>query len=115
MDPLPDTPSVGDVLTYRLVVRNLGPSSAPGVTLTDMLKPDVVLVGVSGANCDGSPTIVCDLGTINAGSAKRVKIQVRAQFSGVTTNSAAVTADGPLSKDPDPGNNSLLRSISIRP
>lgn len=115
MDPVSGSPSVGDVLTYRLVVRNLGPSSAPDVILTDVLRPDVVLVGVTGANCDGSPTVICDMGTIDSGSSKPVRLQVRAQFAGVTTNSASVTANGSLSEDPNPGNNSVLRSITIRP
>jgi uncharacterized repeat protein (TIGR01451 family) len=115
MDRLAGSPSVGDVLTYRLVVRNLGPSSAPDVTLTDVLRPDVVLVGVSGANCDGSPTIVCDMGTIDSGESKPVRIQVRAQLAGVTTNSASVTSNATLSNDPNLGNNSVLRSITIRP
>src|SRR5262249_37390840 len=76
MDPVLGSPSVGDVVTYRLVVRNLGPSSAPDVVLTDVLRPDVVVVGISGANCDGAPTVVCDMGTIESGSSKPVRIQV---------------------------------------
>jgi uncharacterized repeat protein (TIGR01451 family) len=115
MDPVTGSPSVGDILTYRMVVRNLGPSSAPDVTLTDVLRPDVVVVGVSGANCDGAPTMVCDMGTIESGASKPVKIQVRAKLAGVTTNSASVVANGALSIDPNPDNNSILRSITIRP
>ncbi len=64
----PDPVPVGDLLTYTLVVSNVGYAEATGVVLTDTLDPDVSFASASdGGTHDGQPTdgvVTWDLGTI---------------------------------------------------
>lgn len=103
----------GETVSYVLTVRNLGPSTAANVTVTDAL-PD----SVTGAQYqqDGVPmgawTGSVTLPTLAAGAAVLLTIEgtVSPSAAGTLTNTAAVQSDTP---DPDPDNNQDTRADPI--
>ena len=90
----PDPARVGGVITYTLVVTNAGPSAATGVILTDTLPAGVTLSTADGG-CVGSSTLVCTIGTVNAGESKSrsIAVTVSADAASIITNNATVTGN----------------------
>lgn len=91
--------------TYRLTVRNAGPSVARDVVVTDTLPDNLRLVDVrpSAGTCDSAgQAIECDLGDLAPGAVVVIEVEVDVLRSGDTTNLARVTSPTP---DPDPDNN----------
>ncbi|MFB9371401.1 DUF11 domain-containing protein [Kitasatospora albolonga] len=101
--------SPGDVFTYRVGVRNHGPSDARGVTVTDPLPAPLVLVSAPDGCGAVGRTVTCrPPGPLPAGETVRFELTVRLaeQFRGTgvaVDNIATATSDTP---DPDPANNS---------
>jgi uncharacterized repeat protein (TIGR01451 family) len=102
---------VGARFDYSLVVDNLGPSEASGVTLTEQIPAGVDLLAVtpSQGTCAGTPAVTCSLGTLPVGARVAVSVAVVAQRPGTYTNSASVRGNEP---DPNPANNSAVVSAS---
>lgn len=104
MSDAPDPVGPGDLLTYTLVVTNLGPSEAPGCELIDALPPEVSFVTSSRPCSQEDGLLVCQLGTLASGEAAGTAITVlvgeKAAFN--ITNPAAV---GSSAVDGNPGNN----------
>jgi len=71
----PDPVAAGGTLTYTIVVTNYGPSDAQNVVITDTLPADVSFVSAAGCSLTGS-NVVCSLGSIANGTAKRITIVV---------------------------------------
>lgn len=80
---------VCDEIEYEVVVRNTGDGPATNVRMTDQLPDGVALT-------DGQTTVSADLGTLEAGEAKRVRYTAKANRTGSFTNSATAVADGGL-------------------
>lgn len=98
------SPLVGSAFTFRLTVRNDGPSAATGVVVTDRI-PDGLLLAVARSTqgiCAGAPAVVCQLGTLARGQTETIELTVTALRAGPLTNGASVTSEVP---DPDPGDN----------
>ncbi|MEE8526203.1 MAG: PKD domain-containing protein, partial [Thermoanaerobaculia bacterium] len=121
-------PGPGDFLVYDVVVSNLGGLPATGVTLRDVLEPDLRLV--PGGIVPGDGTVVSenpvevDLGTLDPGASKSVQLYVEILASAAgrdqVANQAVVTSvERPalLSDDPDvPGSGDpTVTMISPRP
>jgi uncharacterized repeat protein (TIGR01451 family) len=107
----PDPVIVRTPLTYTVVVQNLGPGSAVGVTVVDQLPADAVFASATASQGSCTRTgkssrngeLTCALGTIGAGASATVTIVVSPSNAGVTlTNTATALA---LSPDPDLTNN----------
>jgi uncharacterized repeat protein (TIGR01451 family)/fimbrial isopeptide formation D2 family protein len=71
----------GDTVTYTLVARNDGPSTAQGVTLSDPLPSDLSFVSVApGASCSqAGGTVSCALGALAPGESRTVTVVATAQ------------------------------------
>ncbi|HEV7427903.1 MAG TPA: hypothetical protein VGQ46_16225 [Thermoanaerobaculia bacterium] len=64
--PAPPNPvNVGQNITYSIVVKNNGPSTATGVTVSDPTPNGLTLISVAGASCTSWP---CTVGTLNSGT-----------------------------------------------
>jgi len=65
VSPAPPTPvNPGQNITYSIVVRNNGPSTATGVTVSDPTPTGIAFLSVTGSGCTSFP---CLIGTLNAG------------------------------------------------
>ncbi len=97
----PPAVQVGDVLSYRITVQNLGPSTATDVVYTDVPDARVHLLGVqtSKGNCEQSLPIVCRLGSLVAGAEVTITVKMRAGEAGVLRNTGTATAS---TFDPNP-------------
>lgn len=104
---------VGDTVRYDLLVRNAGPASATGVTVSDTLPAGTALVSAqSGQGSCGyvAPTLTCVLDTVASGVEASVALVVGTQSSGEIVNTAAVFANEP---DPTPHDNSSSVSVTV--
>ena len=118
----PDPVAEGQTLTYRMVVRNNGPSNAASVSLSDPL-PTTRLTYVSAAStpqgtCSwSSPNLTCSLGTIANGGAVTVTVTTTARPVGdnlpkTAANTATVST---ATTDPNSANNTSTSNTQIQP
>ncbi|HLK05475.1 MAG TPA: C25 family cysteine peptidase [Candidatus Acidoferrum sp.] len=107
----------GTNLVYTLQIRNNGPATALGVTVSDPLPAQVSYNSVSttqGTCSQSGGTVSCSLGSINVGGLAIVTINVTAStFSSATTatNTATVSA---TTGDPNLTNNSSTVVTTIQ-
>ncbi|WP_082226627.1 lectin-like domain-containing protein [Microscilla marina] len=94
------TANVGDTLTYTITVTNNGPRKANSVTLTDALPDGLSILSVTGGSFEED---TMDLGSINLGESKTIKVTAIATATGTITNTATVSVGSPV--DPDTSNN----------
>ena len=103
--------------TITLQVRNNGPATATGVTLTDQLPTRLSFVSASSTvgTCtyqSSTRTVQCSFGSMNSGALATVTIVTdNSQKKGNVTNTATVAATSP---DLNTSNNSATASIRIR-
>ena len=118
----PDPVAEGQTLTYRMVVRNNGPSNASSVSLSDPL-PTTRVTYVSAAStpqgtCSwSSPNLTCSLGTLVSGNSVTVTVTTTARPVGnnlpkTATNTATVST---TTTDPNSANNSSTSTTQILP
>src|SRR5207253_990497 len=91
----PDPVLAGQLLTYTLTAQNQGPSSAPGVTVTDTLPAGVSYDSATptqGSCSQSGGTVTCALGTLASGVSASVDLKVRPQSEGTVTNQASVSS-----------------------
>ena len=112
--------TAGPDLEYTITVDNHGPDGATGVTLTDTLPTGVAFVSATASTgtC-GSPdaggTLVCDLGSLAAGSNTTVTITVTPEPVTESTEIANTASVAAVEDDPVPGNNSATATTTLNP
>ncbi|MDP1696856.1 MAG: SdrD B-like domain-containing protein [Xanthomonadaceae bacterium] len=117
------TPSpavAGDTVTFTLLPRNLGPSTAINAVLLDTLPAGFTLVSVlSSPNwlCPGNPgdtSLTCTRASFPVGASDNIQFvaQIPAAASGSVTNTATISAD---TAEPVPGNNSGSVNLTVLP
>jgi uncharacterized repeat protein (TIGR01451 family) len=112
----PNPVSPGQVLTYRIIVSNAGPSDAENVVLTDAVPSGITGAefstdgGITWNPWTGSYTI----GTLPAGSSRTILIRgtVSSSCKGSITNTATVTSTTP---DPNQNNNTSTVITKVKP
>jgi uncharacterized repeat protein (TIGR01451 family) len=103
---------LGDAVTYTFTVRNLGPTAATGVVLTDVLPQKAPVASVS-AGCRGFTTIKCTAGTLPSGGApKTFTITIRAPEVGELRNAVSASS---ATFDPVADNNFAAVALSVQP
>ena len=75
-------------ITYDLQVTNTGTGAATNVVVTDSLP--------AGLESNGQREVTFNVGRLDAGQSKNLKVDVRANRTGEFTNTATATADGGL-------------------
>ena len=114
----PDPVEAGNDVTYTLTVHNDGPDRAAGVTVSDPLPAGLSLVSAtpSQGTCAGTSTVVCDLGTVEAGAAHDVTVTIVATAGHAAvpsvTNMATVSAG---TADPSAANNEASVDTIVDP
>ncbi|MGE5444964.1 MAG: CARDB domain-containing protein [Ignavibacteriales bacterium] len=100
----PDPVAVGNSLTYILIVRNNGPSSATGVSVTDTLPLGVKFISSSATQgiCSGTSVVTCNVGNLAKGASVTITIVVNVMRDGTIGNTADITGN---ETDPNLNNN----------
>jgi len=95
----------GVSFNYVVVVTNLGPSNATGVTMTDALPAGVSLISAvpSQGSCSGTTTVTCPLGSLLAGDSATIDLRVTKTVGGAISNTATVAGN---ETDPNAANDS---------
>ncbi|WP_242241982.1 DUF6923 family protein [Bacillus cereus group sp. BfR-BA-01309] len=110
----PNPVNAGELISYRLVVSNAGPSDAQNVTLTDVIPSEILdpVFSVDGGNTFNPWLGSISLGTLASGTSVTVFIQglVSSSALGVITNTATVNSTTP---DPDPTNNTSTTDTTV--
>ena len=108
-----DTATVGNNLTYTVSVTNKGTSNAKEVTLTDTLPEGVEFISASvNPTQKSGNTLTFDLGNLNNGEAKTIKVTVTPPKTGNITGSAQVTSK---TFDSDATNDIAVLTTSVKP
>jgi uncharacterized repeat protein (TIGR01451 family) len=110
----PDPATLGEPLTYTVIVTDEGPADATGIELTDDLDPSTSFVSATpsqGGPCSliGSQ-VTCPLGTLAHGASATVTIVVEPNQVGTISDVATVTAD---QADQDPSDNSATEQTTV--
>jgi uncharacterized repeat protein (TIGR01451 family) len=85
------TVTVGQVVTYRVTVRNAGPSQATGVTVTDPLPEGLTFLSATATHGGyDSATGLWAVGRLADGATAHLVLQTVATTAGVITNTATV-------------------------
>jgi uncharacterized repeat protein (TIGR01451 family) len=117
------TVAPGGATTYTIVAANpLGPSDAPGSTVTDVFPSSLsctwTCIGSGGAGCTPGPVAgdLVDTAHLPLGGAATYSAvcDVDPEASGTLTNTATVAAAAGVT-DPDPGNDSATDEDAITP
>jgi uncharacterized repeat protein (TIGR01451 family) len=110
----PRPATVGQPLTYTLVVRNRSSVDATNVVVTDRLpaRSTFVSATASQGSCTGTGPVSCALGTLAAGATAQITVVVQPTAVGYITTRAAVKAD---QLDPFRANNSRTTMVRVRP
>ncbi len=91
----PDPITVGNRLTYTMVVTNNGPDTATNVVATDSLPSEVTFVSATSTQgtCSGTRAVSCQIGTMAAGATVTITIVVRPTATGRITNVVVVAGN----------------------
>jgi uncharacterized repeat protein (TIGR01451 family) len=111
--------AAGGRILYDVAVTNLGPSTAKGVVIKDVIPAGTAFVsatlqGVTSGSCalNGS-TVTCDAGDLPAGAGIGLHLIVT-----VTAPTGTVLKDtvsvGSLNPDPNPANNTATRQTVVQ-
>ena len=111
---LPDPVVTGNNLTYTLVVRNNGPSSATGLTVTDTLPVGVTLFSsfATQGTCNGTSVVTCNVGNLGKGASVTITIVVKVMREGTIGNTADVIGN---ETEPNVGNNTATQVTRVIP
>lgn len=104
----------GQNVSYELVVRNDGPSSATNVRVTDALPAELSFVSGSAGCAASGQTVGCTLPSLAAGASHTFTVTARVAnaATGTVSNTGTVTSDTP---DSDPSNNSDPEEVPSGP
>jgi uncharacterized repeat protein (TIGR01451 family) len=111
--PSPRTLRVNHRVVFRLTIRNAGPDTATGVTLSDRPSRGLRIVAVKGARrCSGSSRVRCTLAPIAAGTSRVVRFVAIARRAGRLHNTASVAAS---QRDRRRSNNRAVATVRVLP
>jgi uncharacterized repeat protein (TIGR01451 family) len=108
----PTSVLVGQNITWTMVVKNNGPDSDTGVTVTDPLPAGTTFVSVATTKgtCTGSTTITCAIGNMAAGETVTITLVTTATRTGTLINDVTVVGDKP---EVTTNNNSSSASAAV--
>jgi uncharacterized repeat protein (TIGR01451 family) len=109
----------GDLLTYTVRVRNLGPETAPNVVVTNVLSSGVTFVSATHAKGTHTAPPAGETGTVTwylgdlldqGNETTDITVTVRIKGKTTITNKADVASDA---VDPNPANNTASLTVSV--
>jgi len=111
----PEPVSVTQVLTYNILVTNLGPEDATDISFTDALQGALTFgsAKIAGGNCtQAQQTVACNLAKLVSGDTAIATITMTPSATGSISSAVNVSATEP---DPIPSNNNLSHSTHVDP
>lgn len=107
----PATAVAGNQVVYTIKVKNIGPSPAASVTVSDPTPANTTFVSNSG---DCTSAYPCSLGTMSVGQVATITstYTIAAGFNGTISNTASATA---ATADPATGNNAATVTTTVGP
>ena len=115
MTDSPDPVAAGWPLTYQITVTNLGPATATGVVVTNILPVGLNFTSVTtsqGTSGQSSGTVWASLGSINSGATASVTLVTWAALPGTVTNVATALSSV---IDPLKANNTASVKTTVNP
>lgn len=86
--------TVGQTVTYRITVRNTGPSDATGATVTDALPGNLAFLSAESPNGSYDPASgVWTVGDLANGGTATLTVRAKATAAGETVNTATADAN----------------------
>jgi uncharacterized repeat protein (TIGR01451 family) len=109
----PSSPSIGETVTATLTITNLGPDSATGVVVNDVLFGGFSNLSASSTqgNCNVSGPVICDLGSLANGASVLVTVTYTAADVGSLDDLATVISQA---TDSDLKNNNASVNLTVR-
>jgi uncharacterized repeat protein (TIGR01451 family) len=92
----------GDNITYTLTARNLGPTTATGVTVSDPVPANSTFVSASAGCAQAAGLVTCTAGTMAPGATQVFTIVVKAGSGNTVVNIATIAGN---QTDPNLANN----------
>jgi uncharacterized repeat protein (TIGR01451 family) len=114
----PSTVKAGTTVTYAVIAKNYGPSTAQGVSITDILPSGAtfssgfILNGFSFANCTGSTTVTCPIGNLNKGGVVLAFITIKVPSA--SGNAVSNISIGSLNPDPKSADNTVTVTTKVK-
>ena len=115
MTDSPDPVAAGLPLTYQITVTNLGPATATGVVVTNVLPVGLNFTSVTtsqGTSGHSGSTVWASLGSVNSGANASMTLVTWAAFTGFVTNSATASSSV---IDPLKANNTASVKTTVNP
>jgi uncharacterized repeat protein (TIGR01451 family) len=112
----PATGKVGQAMNYTITVKNNGPQTANGVTVTDTMPKNTGFGSVSSTQGTCAPrphsqNVVCSIGTMANQATVTITMTLKPTKKGVFTNTATVASTSP--NDPVSGNNTSSVNTNV--
>jgi uncharacterized repeat protein (TIGR01451 family) len=108
----PNPATVGNQVTWTMVVTNNGPSGATGVTVADPVPAGTTFVSVATTQgtCTGGAAVSCQLGSMAAGSSVTITLVTLASTKGTLTNTATTVGN---ETETNTANNTATASVVV--
>ncbi len=104
--------TVGGNVTFTVVVTDIGPDPAQGVTVTDPVPPGLALGSATpSTGTYSASTGVWSVGDLDPGEIQTLVIRLTATAAGNAVNRAVAASTGPV--DPDPANNAASVGVPV--
>ncbi len=100
----------GDNVVYTLTARNLGPTIATGVTVTDPVPAGTTFVSAGPGCAHAAGVVTCTAGTLNPGQTVTFTFTVQAGSGAFIVNTATIAGNQP---DPNLANNTATFTTEI--
>jgi uncharacterized repeat protein (TIGR01451 family) len=106
----PNPVTVGNQVTWTMVVTNNGPNGATNVTVADPVPAGTSFVSVasSAGTCTGGAVVNCQLGSMAVGSSVTITLVTTAGTTGTLTNTATTVA---AEQETNTANNTATASV----
>lgn len=100
----------GTSVTYSVVAKNNGPTTATGVTVSDPVPANSTFVSAGAGCAHAAGVVTCTAGTLAPGASQAFSITVKAGSGGSIVNTATVAGGQP---DPNGANNTASATTAV--
>ena len=109
----PNPATLGNQVTWTMVVTNNGPNNATAVTMADPVPAGMSFVSVASSQgtCTGGALVSCTLGNLNVGASVTITLVTTASATGTIVNTATTVAK---EQETNTANNTASASVVVQ-